>query len=97
MSSQWYDYSTMARKKKKRQDKEVARLRREMEALRAQLKNESGYQSVKVSRKEKAAQETQTERSVIDIRSDLKRTAFLTAICLGILLTLFVIQPKLNF
>lgn len=87
----------MARKKKRRQDKEVARLRREMEALRAQLRSESMSQDVKVSKETGSVGKPRNERAVIDIRPDLKRTALLTAVCLVILLSLFVIQPKLNF
>lgn len=86
--------------KKTRKDKEAAKLRREVEALRAQLKTEPKYQGVTVSRKEKKpmakpqAQNITEPPLVVDVRPDLKKTTILTAVCLGIFLVLFLTQSR---
>lgn len=80
--------------RRKRKDKEVAKLRREVEVLRAQL---SAGQRISSSALELAKEPTreETEKVVtVDIRSDLRKTAILTAVCLGILFILFLTQSR---
>lgn len=36
----------------------------------------------------------QPEAVVVDVRSDLRKTAILTAVCLGILLVLYLTRPR---
>lgn len=74
--------------RKKRKDKGTARLRREVEALRAQLKNAPG---ASMEKKEKTDAKPQTKAAAVaDIRADLRKTAILTAVCLGILFILYL-------
>ncbi len=88
--------------KKKRKDKEVARLRREVEALRAQIKvsrPEDGRPLAERKQenkktKEQVSKESQVKSVVVDIRSDLRKTAILTTVCLGILFTLYLTQSR---
>ena len=81
--------------RKKRKDKEVARLRREVEILRAQLSSRTAGQLDGLSVVEKRRfQKFQagTKRAIIDIHSDLRKTIVLTIVCLGILLALYLTQ-----
>jgi len=85
----------MARKKRK--DKEVARLRREVEILRAQLSSKTAGQAGGLSVGEKRRpqkSQTETKQAIIDIRPDLRKTIVLTIVCLGILLALYLTQSR---
>lgn len=79
----------MARKTKKQ--KETARLRREIEALRAELKKESRSQRVKESGKKIV--KTDFKRAEIDLLPNLKKTALLALVSLAILSLLTLTQP----
>lgn len=74
----------MAKKTKK--DKEIAKLRREVEALRAQARG--------VPKFVEPQSETGTAPAVTDVRADLRKTALLTVVCLGILLLLSLTQSR---
>lgn len=77
----------MGRKTKKQ--KEVAKLRQEVEALRAELKKSQP----EPERKFEKIPQSGPKRAEIDIRSDLKKTGLLTAVSLIILSLLALANP----
>jgi hypothetical protein len=95
--------------KKTKRDKEIAKLRREVEALRAQVKvsksrgvNPEAEQvryGAGVSREKEVNAEPEAEAPTVvaDVRADLKKTAVLTAVGLIILLILSLTQSRWPF
>lgn len=81
--------------RKTRQQKRTARLRQEIEVLRAELKkSESVSQRVSESRKKAVRRpEADLKRTPIDTRPDLKKTGLLTAVSLVILALLALTKP----
>jgi len=87
--------------KKTKKDKEIAKLRRELEALRAQAKSGSRKQENKKTPKHpditsggSGQAKKQEPTAVVDVRADLRKTAILTVACLGILLLLSLTQSR---
>ena len=91
----------MTKKRRARSEKEVARLRREVEILRAQLAKEEKpkprskevEKSVEDTKEVKIATLKSPEKSYNYVRRGLKKTAILTIIAFAILAGLYFSQP----